>query len=98
MNTSNCQTRFCIIGCGRLGVSLAVFLSGKGFVPKAFFSRTRESAQFARDMAGQGQVYEDAVSASQSCDLVFIRARLKKIFLVYYQEASRHATIRIIAI
>lgn len=72
MNTSNSQTRFCIIGCGRLGVSLSVFLSGKGFVPGAFFSKTRDSAKFARDMAGEGQVYDDAVSAAQSCDLVFI--------------------------
>ncbi|MDD9301907.1 MAG: DUF2520 domain-containing protein [Desulfobacter sp.] len=70
MNTS--KKRFSIIGCGRVGVSLAVFLSGKGFEPAGFFSRTRASAQFARDMAGLGTVFGSAGEAAQGADILFI--------------------------
>jgi predicted short-subunit dehydrogenase-like oxidoreductase (DUF2520 family) len=70
MSTS--KKRFSVIGCGRVGVSLAVFLSAGGFEPVAFFSKTRESALFARDMAGQGQVADDAETAAKAADIVFI--------------------------
>ncbi len=70
MNTS--KLRFSVIGCGRVGVSLAVFLSARGFEPVAFFSKTQDSALFARDMAGQGQVVDDAVTAARDADIVFI--------------------------
>lgn len=66
------KNRFAVIGCGRVGVSLAVFLSAKGFDPVSFFSRTPESAVFASQMAGRGQVAESAASAALAADIVFI--------------------------
>ena len=70
MSTS--KRNFCIIGCGRLGISLAVFLSKQRFTPVAFCSKSTASAKHAAAMAGQGIVYEDAVLAATSCDLIFI--------------------------
>ncbi|MBA3009152.1 MAG: DUF2520 domain-containing protein [Proteobacteria bacterium] len=72
MNTSKPEHNFCIIGCGRLGISLAVFLSGRGFKPISFCSRGPDSAKHAAAMAGTGIVYEDPVKAAAACDLVFI--------------------------
>lgn len=69
MNTS--KREFCVIGCGRLGVSLAVFLS-KGFLPVSFASKSSGSAEYAAGMAGRGIVYEDPVAAAKSSSLVFI--------------------------
>ena len=72
MNTNNQNMEFCILGCGRLGISLAVFLSRQGFIPKAFSSKTYESAQKAVGCAGKGQAYENSVDAVKTCNLVFI--------------------------
>ncbi|WP_300457600.1 DUF2520 domain-containing protein [Desulfobacula sp.] len=72
MNTNKKSLEFCVIGCGRLGISLAVFLSKQGFIPKAFSSKSRESAQRALGFAGKGKVYETAVDAVKTCDLIFI--------------------------
>lgn len=72
MNTSKKGREFSIIGCGRLGISLAVFLSQQGFVPKSFSSKSLESAQKALEFTGRGQVCESPVDAAKSCDLVFI--------------------------
>ena len=49
-----------------------MFLSSGGFEPAAFFSKTRESALFARDMACRGQVADDALTAARAADIVFI--------------------------
>ena len=72
MNTNKKSLEFCVIGCGRLGISLAVFLSKQGFIPKAFSSKSYDSAQKALEFAGMGQVYEKLVDAVKTCDLVFI--------------------------
>ncbi len=72
MNMNTSKREFCIIGCGRLGVCLAVFLSEQGFTPVSFCSKSFESATHAAKMAGQGVVYEDAIAAAASCDLVFV--------------------------
>ncbi len=72
MNTNKQSKEFCIIGCGRLGISLGVFLSRQGFEPRAFSSRTLDSARRAAEFAGSGQVYENPVEAAGSCSLVFI--------------------------
>ena len=72
MNTNKQNIEFCIIGCGRLGISLAVFLSKQGFIPKAFSSKNLESAHKALKFAGAGQVYENSSDAAKACDLVFI--------------------------
>ncbi|MCP3943577.1 MAG: DUF2520 domain-containing protein [Desulfobacteraceae bacterium] len=66
------KNKFCIIGCGRLGVALAVFLSDQGFTPISFYSKSFESAKHAVAMAGRGVVYDDPIAAAQSCELVFI--------------------------
>ena len=72
MNTNNAQKTFAIIGCGRLGTALAVFLSSSGFVPAAFSSRTLASAENAAAAAGSGDVCEDPVAAARAADIVFI--------------------------
>jgi len=66
------KKEFCLIGCGRLGINLAVFLSQQGFIPKAFSSKNLESAKKALEITGQGRVYENPVNAAKSCSLVFI--------------------------
>ncbi len=70
MNINNLE--FSIIGCGRLGTSLAVFLGREGWVPRAFASRTRGSAETAANAAQGGQVYEDVTAAAKAAPLVFI--------------------------
>ncbi|MCK5836765.1 MAG: DUF2520 domain-containing protein [Desulfobacula sp.] len=72
MNINKKSLEFCVIGCGRLGISLAVFLSRQGFIPRAFSSKSRESSQRALGFVGKGRVYETAVDAVKTCDLVFI--------------------------
>ncbi len=71
MSTNNPKS-FSIIGCGRVGVCLAVFLRSEGFVPRAFFSRSKESAEHAAGMAGCGMAVTDALSAARGADIVFI--------------------------
>ena len=70
MNTNRME--FAVIGCGRLGISLAVFLAKEGFIPRAFASRSRASAQRAAELAGRGEVFDDPVAAARAADLVFI--------------------------
>ena len=72
MNTSKENLKFCVVGCGRLGISLSVFLSKQGFEPVAFASKSRESAEKARQFAGAGQVYDAAIEAVSTCNVVFI--------------------------
>ncbi|MCP3874982.1 MAG: DUF2520 domain-containing protein [Desulfobacteraceae bacterium] len=72
MNTNNKNLEFCIIGCGRLGISLAVFLSKQGYIPKAFSSQRIESAQKAVEFTGAGTVVENPVEAVGTCNLTFI--------------------------
>ena len=72
MNTNKQTLDFCIIGCGRLGISLAAFLSKQGFIPRAFSSKSRESAIRALEVIGIGQVYDNPVDAVKTCSLVFI--------------------------
>jgi predicted short-subunit dehydrogenase-like oxidoreductase (DUF2520 family) len=72
MNTNKKNLEFCIIGCGRLGIALAVFLSKQGFIPKAFYSQSINSAKKALEFVGKGQVSDNLVDAVKTCDLVFI--------------------------
>lgn len=72
MNTNKTEKRFCIIGCGRVGINLAVFLAQQGYCPAAFASRTRESAQKAMDCVQGGTVFNDPAKAAKECDLIFI--------------------------
>lgn len=72
MNTNNESIKFCVIGCGRLGTALSVFLSGKGFVAEAFSSKTRESAENAAGFTGAGKVYNHPCEAIKGVQVVFL--------------------------
>lgn len=72
MNTNKMETSFAVVGCGRLGISLAVFLSRRGYVPAAFCSKTRASAEAAAAHAGSGSVHDDPAEAARAARLVFI--------------------------
>lgn len=72
MNTNNTQMTFSIVGCGRLGISLAVFLSRQGYSPVYFSSRSIESAEKAVKHAGMGRAVPFGPDAVKGCDLVFI--------------------------
>ena len=72
MNTNKKNMEFCIIGCGRLGISLGVFLSKQGFIPRAFSSRSPESFERAIRFVGRGKGYENPTDAAKSSPLVFI--------------------------
>ncbi|MCK5099490.1 MAG: DUF2520 domain-containing protein [Desulfobacteraceae bacterium] len=65
--------KFSIIGCGRTGTNLAVFLSKAGFEPSGFFSRTRSSAQKAQQAVNNtGQIFDRVEQTCQNSDIVFI--------------------------
>jgi predicted short-subunit dehydrogenase-like oxidoreductase (DUF2520 family) len=73
MNTNKQSNHFCVIGCGRLGIALSVFLSGQeGFTASAFCSKSSASAQKAADVSGTGQVYPHPCEAVKTADIVFI--------------------------
>ncbi|WP_022665531.1 Rossmann-like and DUF2520 domain-containing protein [Desulfospira joergensenii] len=71
MSTNKGQ-RFSIIGCGRLGINLSVFLAQQGFMPAVLCSKSRASAQRAVKAAGAGREGRDPVEAAKAADLVFI--------------------------
>ncbi len=66
------KPEFSIIGCGRLGVNLAVFLTENGFKPAAFASKSRVSVENAVQAAGTGTVVETPAQAAKAADIVFI--------------------------
>ena len=74
MNTSDAMTKeFSIIGCGRTGISLAVFLSRQGYSPVGFCSKSPASAQKAYEAVGrQGEIVEDPVLTAGKSRLLFI--------------------------
>jgi predicted short-subunit dehydrogenase-like oxidoreductase (DUF2520 family) len=66
------KQEFCIIGCGRLGISLAVFLSGQGYIAKGFSSKTIESVEKAIRFTGASMAYDKPWKAAQAAKIVFI--------------------------
>ncbi len=72
MNTSKVKQGFSIIGCGRLGINLGVFLAKEGYDPVAFCSKSKASAQKAMAAAGKGQVIENPGDAAKASPIVFI--------------------------
>ncbi|MCD4742265.1 MAG: DUF2520 domain-containing protein [Desulfobacteraceae bacterium] len=65
--------KFSIIGCGRTGTNLAVYLTKAGFVPAGFFSKTRASALKAQKAVNNaGLIFDTAVQACQNTDILFI--------------------------
>ena len=61
-----------IIGCGRVGTALAVFLSRAGYPVTGLCSRHIDSAQNAAKAAGTGTVYDTLQGAVEVADIVFI--------------------------
>ena len=64
---------FAIIGCGRVGTTLARQLTAAGWEPAGFASRSRQSAEKAAAIAGRPEkVYDDIVAAAEAAGLVFL--------------------------
>jgi predicted short-subunit dehydrogenase-like oxidoreductase (DUF2520 family) len=63
---------FTIVGCGKVGVTLARHLAAAGYTPTAFASRRSASAHAAAEAAGGGRVCRDAWEATPDADVVFI--------------------------
>ena len=64
---------FSIIGCGRTGINLAVYLTKAGFTPTGFFSRSRSSAEKARKaVSNQGQIFDKAEDTCLNSEVLFI--------------------------
>jgi predicted short-subunit dehydrogenase-like oxidoreductase (DUF2520 family) len=72
MNTNKPDKRFCIVGCGRVGINLAVFLTQQGYGPAALASRTPDSARNAAAVVQGGRVFDRPEDAAKTCRLVFI--------------------------
>ncbi len=72
MNINKSNKKFCVIGCGRLGIALSVFLSEQGFEATAFSSKSMESAQKAAQFVGSGTVFKNPCDAVKEADIVFI--------------------------
>lgn len=63
---------FSIVGCGRLGTTLAKVLTEKGYPAIGFFSKTEASARRAAQIVKMGRVDTNAVSVTDGADMVFI--------------------------
>jgi len=65
--------KFSIIGCGRTGTNLAVYLTKAGFEPSGFFSKTRSSAQKAlQAVTNSGEIFDKVEAVCQNSDIIFI--------------------------
>ncbi len=65
--------KFSIIGCGRTGINLAVYLTKSGFEPSGFFSKTRSSAEKAlKAVNNTGQIFDKVENACMNSDILFI--------------------------
>jgi predicted short-subunit dehydrogenase-like oxidoreductase (DUF2520 family) len=63
---------FAIIGCGKVGITLAWHLAAIGYRPTGFASRRLASAHAAAEAAGGGRVCRNAWEATFDADVVFI--------------------------
>ncbi len=61
-----------IIGCGRVGTALAVFLSQAGYPVSGLFSRHLESTEKAAQAVGKGRVCHGVEQAVAAGDIIFI--------------------------
>jgi len=61
-----------IVGCGRVGTSLAVFLSQKGYVLAGLASKSRRSAEKTSGAAGCGRVFDSPLEAARAGEILFI--------------------------
>lgn len=65
-------TTFAIVGCGKVGVTLARHLAALGLEPVGFASRRSASAHAAAEAAGGGSVCREAQEATANARLVLI--------------------------
>ena len=63
---------FAVIGCGKVGVTLARHLAAADYRPAGFASRASASARVAAEAAGGGRVFREAWEATADADVVFI--------------------------
>ncbi len=63
---------FAVVGCGRVGITLARHLAAIGGLPVGFASRRRTSARAAADAAGGGRVCDSGGAAAADADLVLV--------------------------
>ncbi len=61
-----------IIGCGRVGTALAVFLTRAGFPLAGVASHSLASAQNTARLAGAGQVFDTPMDAAKNGSIIFI--------------------------
>ena len=61
-----------IIGCGRVGTALAVFLAQAGYPLAGLASKRISSARNAAALAGTGQVFAHGTDAAQQGKIIFI--------------------------
>ncbi len=61
-----------IIGCGRVGTALAVFLAQAGYPLAGLASKRITSARNAATLAGTGQVFEHTTDAAKKGTILFI--------------------------
>ena len=61
-----------IIGCGRVGTCLAVFLARAGYELSGLAGIPHNTAHDASKLAGKGLVYENPVDAARVCDVLFL--------------------------
>jgi len=66
------MTSVAIIGAGRLGTSLGLALSKKGFEVRRLADRSLRQARESRRILGQGQATKDIITAAAEAGLVFI--------------------------
>jgi predicted short-subunit dehydrogenase-like oxidoreductase (DUF2520 family) len=72
-----------IIGCGRVGTALAVFLTRAGFPLAGVASRSLASARNTARLAGAGQVFDTPMDAAKNGEIIFITtqdAAIEKVF------------------
>ncbi len=84
--------KFSIIGCGRTGINLAVYLTKAGFEPSGFFSKTRSSAEKAlKAVDSIGQIFDKVEHACTNNDILFITTPDDTIKDVCSHIASKNA-------
>jgi predicted short-subunit dehydrogenase-like oxidoreductase (DUF2520 family) len=66
------MTSFSVIGAGRVGTSLALALTGKGWVLKVVADRDPAAAREARKAVGRGVATADIRRAARGADIVFV--------------------------
>ena len=63
---------FTIVGCGRVGVNLAVFLARAGYTAEGFYSRSRRSAESAAEAVGHGRIFASSLEAASRGGILFL--------------------------